>query len=136
MIPKDIVNAAQVAMLKFWIGFSRRNRRALVYLAHHHMVMYQTNACLHLTAELLRSVLEDNEGDVHSATVTALGRYWRDVLSERTKKISIKISNNTAYVQNTADYEITGIPVEVSSNHGSFLRLVDIPAHSTIEISI
>lgn len=73
MLPRDPQSAAQIAMLKFWIGFARRHGRALVYLAHHHLAMYEGNACFNLTAELLRHVLADTEGDLYPATLTALG---------------------------------------------------------------
>ena len=135
MIPKDVVNAPQVAMLKFWVGFARRNRRALVYLAHHHLVMYQTNACYNLTSELLRHVLADTEGDVYCATITSLGRYWRDVLSERTKKVRIELNENRVTVFNDGSSDLNGIPVEFSMIRGGrWMQLVDLQANQSVVI--
>ena len=137
MIPKDPVNASQIAMLKFWVEFARRHRRALVYLAHHHLVMYQTNACYNLTAELLRYVLEDTEGDVHSATMTDLGRYWRDVLSSRTRKIAIEVHEQAVVVSNSGDRDLRGLPLEIDWGGGrGCMRLVDVPAHSSVTVSV
>lgn len=137
LLPRDPLNAPQVAMLKFWMAFARRNGRALVYLAHHHLVMYETNACYNLTSELLRHVLADTEGDVHAATVTALGRYWRDVLSERTRCIRIEIQGNEITVHNSADHPLAGLPLEIDLGGGrSTMALVDVPARGSTRVSM
>lgn len=135
MLPRDPENAAQLAMLKFWVAFARRNRRALVYLAHHHLVMYQGNACYTLTSELLRYVLEATEGDVYAATMTALGRYWRDVLSERTKAVQVEWSAGTVTVTSAADRALHGLPVEVELTSGErFMWLADVASASTVRL--
>lgn len=137
MLPRDPVNAPQIAMLKFWMSFARRNKRTLVYLAHHHLVMYQSNACYSLTAELLRHVLQDTEGDVYPATLTGAGRYWRDVLSPKTRKIQITIQDGKATVTNSANRGLTGIPVDLVFNDGSRqVQLVDIPCGQSIIIDM
>lgn len=133
MLPRDPQNAAQLAMLKFWVGVARRRGRALVYLAHHHLVMYEGNACFNLTAELLRHVLADTEGDVYSATLTALGRYWRDVLSERTRCLKIEVMGSSVRLENSGTRDLTGLPLEIElAGGGRYLRLVDVPAGATL----
>jgi hypothetical protein len=135
MLPRDPVNAAHIAMLKFWVGFARRHGRALVFLAHHHLLMYQSNACYALTAELLRHVLADTEGDVYPATLTAMGRYWRDVLSERTRTVQVRIIGHTVEVQNVGDRDLSGLPLEIKFPEGrGCMCLVDVAAHSMITI--
>ena len=135
MLPRDPQNAAQLAMLKFWIGFARRNGRALVYLAHHHLAMYEGNACYQVTAELLRHVLADTEGDVYPATLTALGRYWRDVLSERTRCVNVTITDNQVTVKNDGPRALNDLPVEIETSGGQrHLRLVSVPANSSVEL--
>lgn len=137
MLPRDPVNAAQIAMLEFWLGFARRNRRALVFLAHHHLLMYQTQACHGLTAELLRHVLDNGEGDVYPATLTAMGRYWRDVLSERTRTVEVQVMENRVEVRNTGARDLDGLPVEIEFQGGRrCLRLVDVPAHASVMIEL
>jgi hypothetical protein len=137
MLPRDPVHAAQIAMLKFWLGFARRKGRALVFLAHHHLMMYQTNACYGLTAELLRHVLADTEGDVYPATLTAMGRYWRDVLSERTRTIEVRVAEGAVEVRNTGDRALAGLPLEIEFKGGRrCLRLVDVPAHSSVSVAM
>ena len=135
MLPRDPVHAAQIAMLKFWLGFARRKGRALVFLAHHHLMLYQTHACYGLTAELLRHVLADTEGDVYPATLTAMGRYWRDVLSERTRTIDLQVGDDAVEVRNTGDRALAGLPVEIEFQGGRrCMRLVDVPPHSSVSI--
>ena len=135
MLPRDPVHAAQIAMLKFWLGFARRKGRALVFLAHHHLMMYQTWACHGLTAELLRYVLADTEGDVYPATLTAMGRYWRDVLSERTRTLDVQAKGAGLEVRNTGDRALTGLPLEIEFQGGRrCLRLVDVPPHASVSI--
>ncbi len=127
VLPRDPQTAPQIAMLKFWVAFARRNRRAMVYLAHHHMVMYEGMACLNLTSELLRFILSDMEGDIHSATLTSLGRYWRDVLSEKQRSINLDVEAGCLRVHNTSKRAWTGIPVEVSTKSGNtWMMLLDI----------
>lgn len=135
MLPRDPVHAAHVAMLKFWLGFARRNGRALVFLAHHHLLMYRSNACLNLTAELLRHVLAETEGDVYPATLTAMGRYWRDVLSERTRIVQVQTTEDAVEIRNTGSRDLEGLPLEIDlEGGGRCMRLVDLPAHSAIKI--
>jgi hypothetical protein len=137
MLPRDPVHAAHVAMLEFWLGFARRNGRALVFLAHHHLLMYQSNACYGLTAELLRHVLADGEGDVYPATLTAMGRYWRDVLSTRTRTLQVDVAGRAVEVRNVGDRALSGLPLEIEFGNGRrCLRLVDVPAHSSISVEM
>jgi hypothetical protein len=135
MSPRDPVNVFQLAMLKYWVGFARRNRRALVYLAHHHLLMYQGTACFAMTAGLLRYVVGDSEGDVHSATVTALGRYWRDVLSERTRVVSLTLAAGTPVAENLGQRHLSGIPVEIEFAGGrAMMRIIDLPPGRGVEV--
>ncbi len=135
MLPRDPQHAAQVAMLKFWLGFARRHGRALVYLAHHHLVMYEGNACYNLTAELLRHVLADTEGDIYPATLTALGRYWRDVLSPRTRCLKISLEGEGVRLENTGSRDLTGLPLELElAGGGRYMRLVDVPAGAVVRV--
>lgn len=111
VLPRDPQTAPQIAMLKFWVAFARRNRRAMVYLAHHHMVMYEGQACLNLTSELLRYILDDMEGAIHSATLTSLGRYWRDVLCVETRSVKVDVREHAVQVANQSGKAWKGIPV-------------------------
>ena len=127
MSPRDPENAFQLAMLKYWMGAARRTGRALVFLAHHHLARYEGNACRHLTEELFRHVLADHEGDVYAGTLTAVGRYWRDVLSERTRCVKVQVDGRTISIANSGKRRLTGLPLEVDLGQGRrFMRLVDV----------
>ena len=108
-----------------------------MFLAHHHLMLYQTHACYGLTAELLRHVLADAEGDVYPATLTAMGRYWRDVLSERTRTIDLQVGDDAVEVRNTGDRALTGLPMEIEFQGGRrCMRLVDVPPHSSVSVEL
>ena len=137
MLPRDPVHAAHVAMLEFWLGFARRNGRALVFLAHHHLLMYRSNACANLTAELLRHVLSDAEGDVYAATLTAMGRYWRDVLSERTRAVRVDVGETAVEIRNVGDRPLIGLPLEIEFADGRrCLRLVDVLPRAATRVAL
>lgn len=131
--PKDPSDAYQLAVLKYWLGAAIRTRRVLVFLAHHHLLRYVDVACYHLTEELFRHVLADCEGAVYPATLTAIGRYWRDVLSERTRCIVLKSGEREVTIENTGARELEQLPLEVTlAGGGSFLRCVNVPARAGI----
>lgn len=135
VLPKDPVNASQIAMLKFWVGVARRTGRAMVYLAHHHVLLYKSNACFNLTAELVRSVLADNEGEIWCGTLTTIGRYWRDVLSERTRCVRIEVTGGEVVIHNDGDRVLSGVPVELDDAQGRrHMRLVEVPPRGSIRI--
>ena len=137
MLPRDPVHAAHIAMLEFWLGFARRNGRALVFLAHHHLLLYKSNACFNLTTELLRHVLADAEGDVYPATLTAMGRYWRDVLSERTRAVRLETSAGAVDVRNAGERPLAGLPLEIEFGDGRrCLRLVDVPPGAATRVAV
>lgn len=136
VLPRDPLNAAQIAMLKYWVGVARRTGRAMVYLAHHHVVLYQTNACFNLTAELLRYVLADMEGEIWCGTLAAIGRYWRDVLSERTRCVRIECIDGRVVVHNGGARRLEGLPLEVDYGQGRrCMRLIDLEPHSELELA-
>jgi hypothetical protein len=136
MHPRDPENANQLAMVKYWVGSARRTGRALVFLAHHHLMRYQGHASLHLVEELLRHVLADQQGDLYVGTLTAVGRYWRDVLSERTRCVLVTLEHNRITVTNSGPRALNALPLEISLSGGrQHLRLVSIPAYSSITLT-
>lgn len=137
VLPKDPANAAHIAQLKFWLGLARRTGRAMTFLAHHHLVMYQGNACFNLTGELLRHTLADTEGEVWCGTLTSIGRYWRDVLSETNRCIRVETEDGTVRLRNDGNCDLDGVPLEIELEDGSqLLKLVSIPPGQTIQFSL
>jgi len=135
VLPRDPVNAAQIAMLKYWVSYARRTGRAMVYLAHHHVRLYESNICFNLTAELLRYVLGSTEGDVWCGTLAAIGRYWRDVLSEKTRCVEIRNSGARVEIFNRGDRDLDGLPLDLELDDGTrHMRLVSVPARASVVI--
>ena len=136
MHPRDPQNACQLAMLKYHVGAARRTGKALVFLAHHHLALYEGNACRNLTEELLRHVLADQQGDVYVATLTAVGRYWRDVLSERTRCIHVTVEQNRIILSNKGTRDLNALPVEITLAGGHrHMRLVSVPAGLSLTVN-
>ena len=137
MHPRDPENAGQVAMLKYWVGAARRSGRALVFLAHHHLMRYRGNESAALVEEFLRHVLADQQGDLYVGTLTAVGRYWRDVLSPRTRCVQATTAGNRVSVANAGSRPLTSLPLEIDLGGGKrHLRLVDVPADATIAVEV
>lgn len=137
MHPRDPENAGQVAMLKYWVGAARRSGRALVFLAHHHLMRYKGNESAALVEEFLRHVLADQQGDLYVGTLTAVGRYWRDVLSPRTRCVQATTAGNRVSVANAGSRPLTSLPLEINLGGGKrHLRLVDAPADATVAVEV
>lgn len=137
MHPRDPENACQLAMLKYWVGVARRKGCAMVFLAHHHLMRYEGNGCANLTEELLRHVLSDQDGDLYVGTLTAVGRYWRDVLSDRTRCVRVTCEGPTVTVTNSGSRPLSGLPLEVSTQDGlTHMRIIAVPAQSSIVLEI
>lgn len=137
MHPRDPENACQLAMIKYWVGVARRTGRALVFLAHHHLTRYEGEASHHLVEELLRHVLADQQGDLYVGTLTAVGRYWRDVLSERTRCVRVIQEPGRITVTNSGPRALEALPLEIVFSGGRrFMRLISVAAHSSLAVEV
>ncbi len=137
MHPRDPENAFQLAMVKYWVGVARRKGRALVFLAHHHLMRYKGGESAALVEELLRHVLADQDGDLYVGTLTAVGRYWRDVLSEKTRCVQVTAEGSRIRVANSGPRTLESLPLEIDLGAGKrHLRLVTVPAGSSITVEV
>ena len=137
MHPRDPENAFQLAMAKFWVGVARRSGRALVFLAHHHLMRYKGGESAALVEEMLYHVLADNDGDLFAGTLTSVGRYWRDVLSPRTRCVKVQADGARVTVTNSGSRALNGLPLELDFGGGRRqLRLVDVGAEATVNLEI
>lgn len=127
--PGDPDNAYKLAMLKYWLHAARRAQGTFLFMAHHHLLLYEGWSCYHITEEFFRHVLADCDGDFYVATVTALGRYWRDVLSPKTRVVEVRIDRERVVVANSGHRDLHGLPVEIElETGGSFMVLADVEA--------
>lgn len=109
----------------------------MTFLAHHHLLMYQGNACFNLTGELLRHALADTEGEVWCGTLTSIGRYWRDVISKTTRCINVGVEEGSIWVSNDGERDLDGLPLEIRLDDGGhLLKFVSIPAGQKIQPSL
>lgn len=134
-IPKDPQDIYSLATLKYWAHTALRHRRAFVVLSHHHLLRYEDSSCYHVTGELLRRMLSDHEGQFYVATMGAIGRYWRDVLSESQRCVTVELNDGSVLVTNGGARRLEGIPVELTFDDGSScLRLVELDVGATIRL--
>ena len=98
---------------------------------------YNSNSGAVLAEELLRHVLECHDGDLFIGTLTAVGRYWRDVLSLRTRCVQVATESRRITVTNTGTRDLEALPLEIDLGNGKrHLRLVDVPADATITVEV
>ena len=66
-----------------------------------------------------------------------MGRYWRDVLSERTRCVKTAAAGNRISVSNDGPRAQESLPLEIDLGGGKrHLRLVDVGANATMDLDI
>lgn len=135
--PGDPDDAYKEAVLRYWLHATRRAGYAFIYMAHHHLLRYQGFGCYTITAHFFRHVLGDCDGDFYIGTVSALGKYWKTVLSPRTRCIEVNVTDAKVTIHNKGLDDVSGIPVEITMHNGKrFLQLVDVASHDQVSIKI
>jgi hypothetical protein len=136
--PGDPDNIYRVAMLKYWMGAAIRRRQAFVLMVHHHALQYKGNACMRMTEEILRHVIQDHRGNFYISTVCGLGEYWEKVLCPEHRCVSAEVVDGTKIMmKNKGSDHLNDIPVEISFSNGKkMLITTDMPAQGTIEVPI
>ena len=98
---------------------------------------YRGNESAALVETFLHHVLADQQGDLHVGTLTAVGRYWRDVLSPRTRCVKATAAGNRVTVANAGPRAFVALPLEIDLGGGKrHLRLVDVDAGATIDFEV
>jgi len=135
--PGDPSNVYQVAMLKQWIAYALETGRPFIFMAHHHLRQYEGWRCFRMCEEIFRHILEDCHGDFYISTVYGVGIYWRDVLSERCRIVSINLEGDRAVrVTNTGERLLQQIPVDLRWADGrQSTVLLDLPPGETVHVS-
>ena len=85
----------------------------MVYMCHQHMRQFEGQACVRITEYLLRTVLADFHGDFKVDTLLGVGKYWREVLSVKTRRISLTLTGTRLVVENRSDVDFEMIPVDL-----------------------
>jgi len=116
-------------MLKYWLHAARRTGRVFLFMAHHHLLLYEGTSCYQLTREFFRYALAECHGDIYPATVTALGLYWERVLCPEHRWVRIAHDGASATVQNTGTADLERLPLEIALCGGRrYMTLVDVAA--------
>lgn len=111
--PCDPQHGYHLAMLLFWLSRSQRLGVPMVYMCHQHMRQFEGQACVRITEYLLRTVLADFHGDFKVDTLFGVGKYWREVLSVKTRRISLTLTGTRLVVENLSDTDFEMIPVDL-----------------------
>lgn len=135
--PGDCTNAFKIAMLKYWMGLARRTGQTFLYMAHHHLMLYEGWSCYRLSEELFRYVLAECDGDFYIASVCALGLYWERVLCPEHRCVHVEINGQTVTVRNTGDADLDRLPLEIDLGKGRrYMTLVDVPADGFTNVAV
>jgi hypothetical protein len=135
--PGDSNNAYKIAMLKYWLHAARRTGRVLLFMAHHHLLLYEGTSCYQLTREFFRYALGECCGDLYAATVTSLGLYWERVLCPEHRWIRVTVEGATVMIENTGTAALDRLPLEIDlPGGGRFMTLVDVPAGGKTAVRI
>jgi len=125
--PGDPQHIYHVAMLLFWLHRSERCGIPMVYMCHQHMRQFEGKACTRFTEYLLRTVLKDFNGDFYVDTLFGIGKYWKEVLSPKTRRVSVSLLAHRIMVENRSDIDVERLPVDLELTGG---------ARSTVFVSV
>jgi hypothetical protein len=135
--PGDPQHIYHVAMNLFWIHRAHRKAMPVVFMCHQHLRQFDGSACARFTEYTLRYVLGEFHGDLHINTVHGIGKYWREVLSPRTRRVEVCLQDNGVRVRNFSDLQICNMPVDVELEDGRrFTVLADVGAGKEILCAI
>jgi hypothetical protein len=111
--PGDPLTYYHHGMLRWWLGHALRTGKAFVFMGHHHLRLYQSAACIRYTEALLRDVISGSNDAFWPATITAIGRYWRDVLSPTCRALEVRVEAGRVWVKNSGSRNLEAIPVDI-----------------------
>ncbi len=135
--PSDPQHIQHVAMLEFWMHRAHRRGIPMVMLVHQHLRQFDGIACARCTEHLLRYALERFNGDLYIDTVCGIGAWWRDVLSEETRRVHVLVEDGRVRVTNATDRDLTDVPLDLRLAGGERMTLlVSVPAGAEAVVAI
>jgi hypothetical protein len=135
--PCDPQHVYHVAMLLFWLYRSHRLALPMIYMCHQHLRLFAGHACTRFTEFVLRTVLSRFGGDFYVDTVYGIGKYWREVLSPVTRRVTLSLKGATLTVHNGADTDFVDVPIDVNGADGRvFSVLISLQAGATRTIDL
>jgi hypothetical protein len=112
--PPDPRHIHHVSMLLFWLRRSLRLGLPMVYMCHQHMRQFEGKACARFTEHLIRSVLVDYHGEFHVDTLFGVGKYWREALSPKTRRLAVSLDGDRLVAENRSDMDFEHVPVDLT----------------------
>ena len=117
--PPDPQHGHHVAMLRFWMQRANRLGRPMVFMCHQHMRQWEGMACARFTEYVLRSALADFHGEFYVDTLFGIGKYWREVLSLKTRRVTVSLEGTRLAVENRSDVDFERVPVDLERRDGT-----------------
>jgi len=136
--PCDPQHIYHWGMLQFWLHRSCRLGLPMVYMCHQHMRQFEGPACTRITEQLLRSVIADIHGECYIDTLFGIGEYWRQVLSPKTRQVSVTLTGTRLEVENRSSTNLDRVPVDLvlaDGKHSTVLFSVQGGSSRTIDLS-
>ena len=135
--PPDPQHVHHFAMLRFWLHRSCRLGRPMVFMCHQHMRQWEGPACGRFTEHLLRSVLVDFHGEFAIDTLFGVGKYWREVLSPRTRRVAVALDSARLRIENRSAEDFARVPVDLELEGGGRTTvLVSARGGQTVELEL
>lgn len=116
--PCDPQHVHHYAMLLFWLHRTKRLGLPMVYMCHQHMRQFEGKACTRFTEQVLRRVLLDFHGEFCIDTLFGVGKYWREVLSPVTRRVTVAREGGRLFVENRSDMDFERVPVDLELADG------------------
>jgi hypothetical protein len=117
----------------FWIHRAHRKGIPVVFMCHQHLRQFDDYACTRFTEYTLRYALSRFQGDLHVNTVFGIGKYWREVLSPVTRRVTLRVQGNELHLENQSDADFADVPVDVKLSSGAqHTLLISLPADSKV----
>lgn len=135
--PPDPQHGFHFFMLIYWLNRSRRLGRPMVFMCHQHMRQWEGPNCARFTEALIRRVLLDFHGEYYIDTLFGVGKYWREVLSPQTRRLSVSLAGTRLIVENRSDVSFDQVPVDLELEDGARSTvLVSVRSGQTIEVKL
>lgn len=134
--PCDPQHIYHYAMLQYWLARSYKLGLPMIFMCHQHMRLFAGTACMQMSRAFLWYATNHYENDLYIDTVFGIGKYWKEVLSDQTKRVKVSIDGSRVVVVNDSDVDFESVPVDLKTNIGCLTRLVDVQAGATIVFHI
>lgn len=109
----------------------------MVFMCHQHMRQWEGPNCARFTEALIRRVLLDFHGEYYIDTLFGVGKYWREVLSPQTRRLSVSLAGTRLIVENRSDVSFDQVPVDLELEDGARSTvLVSVRSGQTIEVKL